>query len=89
MPIWRLTPLDLLDPNWEASSHRGIAIVRAPDEADARITAAKAFDAKTRFRPGEGQRFPPWKRPTLVKVERIEDPRYEAEGPPAVLDPPF
>jgi hypothetical protein len=87
MPIWKLTPCDLHDPNWEASSHQGIAIVRARDEADARATAAKAFDAKTRFSPRKGQRFPPWKRAGLVKVERIEDPRYEAEGPASVLEP--
>ena len=89
MPIWKLTPLDLHDPNWEASSHRGIAIVRARDEADARATAAKAFDAKTRFKPGKGQRLPPWKRVELVKVERIDDGRYEADGPAAVLTPSF
>jgi len=89
MPIWKLTPLDLHDPNWEASSHRDIAIVRARDEADARATAAKAFDAKTRFKPGKGQRLPPWKRAELVKVERIDDSRYEADGPAAVLTPSF
>ncbi len=89
MAIWKLTPLDLLDPNWDASSHRGVAIVRARTETDARNTAAKAFDTKTRFRPGEGQKFPPWKRPALVRVEPIEDARYEAEGPAAVLDPSF
>ncbi len=89
MPIWKLTPLDLLDPNWEASSHQGIAIVRARDEADARSTAAKAFDVKTRFGPRKGQKLPPWKRAALVKAERVDDTRYEAEGPAAVLDPPF
>jgi hypothetical protein len=89
MPIWKLTPLDLLDPNWEASSHQGIAVVRARDEADARATAAKAFDAKTRFRPGKGQRLPPWKRAELVKVECIDDKRYQAEGPATVLEPSF
>ena len=89
MPIWKLTPLDLRDPNWEASSHQGIAVVRARDEADARATAAKAFDAKTRFGPGKGKRLPPWKRAELVKVERIDDKRYQAEGPATVLEPSF
>lgn len=59
MPIWKLTPLDLSGLSWEASSHRGIALVRAQDETNARTTAAKAFDAKTRFQPGKGQRFVP------------------------------
>jgi hypothetical protein len=87
MPIWKLTPLDLRDPNWEASSHQGFAVVRARNARDARTIAAKAFDAKTRFRPEKGPRFPPWRRASLVKVERIEDPRYEAQGPAAVLEP--
>ncbi len=87
MALWKLTPLDLLDPNGQASSHQGMAIVRARDEADARATAAKAFDAKTRFKPGESLKFPPWKRPALVRVERIEDPRYDSEGPSVVLEP--
>ncbi len=89
MPIWKLTPLDSLDPSWEASSHRGIAIIRARDEADARATAAKAFDAKTRFGPGKAHEFPPWNRPALVKAEPIEDRRYEEKGPAAVLEPSF
>jgi hypothetical protein len=53
-----LTPLDLLDPSWGVSSHRGVAIVRARDEEDARATAAKAFDVKTRFSPGKGPAVP-------------------------------
>jgi hypothetical protein len=89
MPLWKLTPVDLHDPNWEASSHRSVAIVRALDEADARDTAARAFDVKTRFGPRKGQRLPPWKRDALVRVERIEDARYDAEGPASVLEPTF
>jgi hypothetical protein len=87
MPIWRLTPLDLHDAYWQASSHRSVAIVRARDESQARATAAKVFDVKTRFAPRKGQSAPPWKRAALVKVEPIEDPRYDAEGPAAVLEP--
>ncbi len=89
MPLWKLTPLDLRDPSWEASSHRGLVIVRARDEQDARAVAAEAFDVKTGFRPGRRQLFPPWKRGSLVAVERIEDGRYEAEGPSEVLEPSF
>ena len=51
MPVWKLTPIDLDDPNWEASSHRSAAVVRAPDEDAARAAAAKAFDVATRFPP--------------------------------------
>lgn len=87
MPIWKLTPVDLRDSSWEGSSHKGIVIVRARDEPSARNIAATAFDVKTRFNPAKGLRFPPWKRPLLVKVEEIHDRRYEAEGPAEVLEP--
>lgn len=89
MPIWKLTPIDLSDPDWEASSHRGLAIVRADDEEAAREAAQEAFGVKTGFRPGEGIKAPPWKRPALVEAERIKDARYDPEGPTEVLDPSF
>jgi hypothetical protein len=89
MGLWKLTPLDLLDPNWEASSHRGPVIVRAPDEAGARAAAAKAFDVATRFPPGAAVRVPPWTRASLVKAEPFADRRYEAHGPTEILDPTF
>ena len=89
MPVWKLTPIDLDDSNWEASSFRGAAVVRARTEAAARRAAAAAFDVSTRFPAGRGVRFPPWGSPELVKAERLEDPRYEAKGPTEVLDPSF
>lgn len=89
MPLWKLTPVDSTDPSWEASAHRAATIVRAQNEMAARETAAKAFDVATRFRPGAGVLVPPWRRPALVKVERIDDARFEPDGPAAVLDPSF
>ncbi len=89
MPLWKLTPIDPLDPNWEASSHRGTAIVRAPNEAAARAAAAAAFDVPTRFPPGAGTRTPPWTRASLVAATKIIDQRYPADGPTEVLDPAF
>jgi len=85
--IWTLTPVDLNDPNWEASSHRGPVVVRAPNEEKARALAADAFDVKTGFRPGQGMRFPPWNRAALVRAQRVDDPRFEPEGPPEILEP--
>jgi hypothetical protein len=89
MAIWKLTPLDLSDPNWISSSHRAIAIVRAADEAGARAVAEKAFGVPTHFKPGGGIHYPPWTRSALVKAELIEDPRYDPEGPSSVLEPSF
>lgn len=87
MPLWKLTPLDLKDPNWEASSHRAVAIIRAPDEDAARDQAQRAFGIKTGFPPGQGMKTPPWKRTNLVKAELVEDQRFDAEGPTEVLEP--
>jgi hypothetical protein len=88
MAIWRLCPRDLSDPNWEASSHRAVAIVRAPDEKTAREVAEAAFGVKTRFRPGAGIIAPPW-RPELVIAERVTDERFAPDGPSVVLSPTF
>jgi hypothetical protein len=87
-PRW-LQPLDLSDPNWEASSHRALVIVRAPDEDAAREEAERTFGVKTRFSPGGGVKVPPWTRPSLVAAERIRDERYEEEGATEVLEPSF
>ena len=81
MPLFRLSPVDLSDPNWEASSHRAAAIVRARDESAARTIAAEAFDVKTGFRPRHGLVVPPWRRPELVHVEQIEDARLGGRRP--------
>jgi hypothetical protein len=88
MPIWELKPLDTRDPNWEASSYCGRAVVRARDESTARAVAEKAFGVKTRFPPGEGVKAPPWKRAALVSAEVVQDPHYDAEGPAEILYPP-
>lgn len=87
MPVWLLTPLDAHDPDWQASSHCGPVVVRAPNEQRAREAAAEAFDLKTGFRPGEGVRFPPWNRAALVKAEQVLDTRFDEDGPTALLEP--
>jgi hypothetical protein len=87
MPLWVLTPVDLADPNWEASSYRGPVMVRAPNAQKARAVAARTFDVKTGFKPGQGLRFPPWRRAALVTVARVHDPRFEPEGATEVLEP--
>ncbi len=89
MPIWRLSPVDLTDPNWQASSHRAATLVRAVDEEEARALAQEAFGVKTRFAPGVGVIAPPWLRAELVGVERVRDAPYDSEGPSEVLEPSF
>jgi len=89
MPLWKLTPVDLTDPNWEASTHKGTVIVRAPSEAAAREAAEAAFGVKTRFAPGRGVKAPPWKRERIVRAEKITDSKYATEGPTELLEPSF
>ena len=88
MTIWRLSPVDLSDPNWEASSHRGAVIVRAPDEKSAREVAQSAFGVQTRFR-RHSRPIAPWTRAELVLADHIEDQRYDPDGPSGVLVPSF
>ncbi|HWE18078.1 MAG TPA: BON domain-containing protein [Hyphomicrobiaceae bacterium] len=88
MPIWQLSPVDLSDPNWEASSHRGTAIVRAPDEKTARETAQSAFGVATTFK-HHPRLIAPWTRAKLVHASHIEDQRFDPEGPSGVLVPSF
>jgi hypothetical protein len=87
MAIWHLTPVDLDDPSWEASSHRGAVIVRAESEDLARGIAQDTFGVKTRFRAQQRIIEAPWKRDKLVRAERISDPRFEEKGPAQVLSP--
>lgn len=88
MAIWQLSPVDLSDPSWEASSHRGAAVVRAPDEKTARDVAQSAFGVQTRFR-RHPRLVPPWTRAELVHASHIEDQRYDPDGPSGVLVPSF
>ena len=46
MPIWRLTPINLHNPEWQASMYKGEVFVRAADEARARQTAAVTVRVK-------------------------------------------
>jgi osmotically-inducible protein OsmY len=88
MAIWQLSPIDLSDPNWEASSHRGTAIVRAPDEKTAREVAQSAFGMTTMFK-HHPRLIAPWTRAKLVHASHIEDRRFDPEGPSGVLVPSF
>ncbi len=88
MQLWKLTPLDLSAPNWEASTHKGPVIVRAPNEVAARKEANNKFSCAANKQPiGDPVRHPPWDHVSLVSAETIDDERFEAEGPTKVLDP--
>src|SRR4051794_33643210 len=43
MQLYKLTPIDLTDPGWRASRHKGEVIVRAASEAAARARVDRRF----------------------------------------------
>ncbi len=87
MPVWKLKPLDLSDHIWNASTVRQPVIVRAADEASARHLAYQTFWIAPEKPPGAPVPTPPWEDPAAVSAEQIDDPRFDENGPPAVLDP--
>ena len=87
-PVHRLVPIDPNDPNWRASTHRGGAVVPAASVAQARSSAAEAFDAAlARSRPGGKVATPLWRHAHAVRAEVVQDPRYRSEGPPGIIEP--
>ncbi|SRR5260221_14755252 len=88
MALWKLTPIDVANRNWEASTIKAPAIIRAPTEEIARAAASAAFQIATFLEPGTEMRHPPWKDPGLVNAETIEDARWPSTGDVAILDPP-
>ena len=86
--IYRLTPIDLRNPNWRGSVHRDVAVVRAGSEDLARALAARAFDCTLLpSAPGKVAPITLWQRPDTVRAEVVEDHRYRAVGAVGVLEP--
>jgi hypothetical protein len=89
MALWRLTPINLDHPRWEAGAYKGTVIVRAPNETAARRAATEKFYMPMDMPVGDLIRLSPWKDDpedaALVEVTPIEDDLYEGEGPTEVL----
>ena len=83
--IWKLVPVDVKRQKWEASIFKGELIVRAKDAGAARRTASGKYSIATRGEPGQESAASPWNDPNTVSCKRIDDARYEAEGPSAIL----
>ena len=90
MSIWKLEPIDTSNDNWEASAHKGPALIRAADELQARTIAARAF-YKAAERPpilGSELAINPWNKVELVSCSRATDTDFPEEGQDGVLEPP-
>ena len=84
MPIFRLQPIELRNPRWNATSWRHSAIVRAANVDRARAVAQRAFS----FGTPTSQSIPPWTDERLVDCFRFDGSGYPEDGPDEVLDPP-
>jgi hypothetical protein len=84
MRVWRLLPIDPHAEAWQASTHKGPALVRAETEWRARqlATARFARDATRRSTAAA-----PWEDGGTVRAEVADEPRYPHHGPEGVLDP--
>ncbi len=87
MPLWKLTPIDVADPNWEASTHKGEVIARAGTEERARDITYAAFTIAAPARYEEPVKITPWRYLHLVMCEPFESDDYDAEGPERILLP--
>ena len=91
MALWKLAPINLDHPRWEAGAYKGTVIVRAPNETAARRAATEKFYKPMVTPVGYLIRLYPWKDDpddaALLEVMPIEDDRYEVEGPTEVLEP--
>lgn len=88
MALWKLTPLNAADPNWEASTYREEVVVRASDGRVARLLAARAFGIATRHRPGEAIKIVPWDYSGLVSSEQVgPTDEYPEEGAQGIVFP--
>ena len=88
MPLWRLTPTDSSNRNWQFSSHKGPVVVRAPDADMAKKAAARVFGAGSEQAIADGEGEVPWLRRGLVEVDEIADDRFTVHGEVEILDPP-
>ena len=84
MPIFKLTPTANASDHWEGSTYKGVVIVRAPDEREARQHAANEFANFVKHRPGDDSPLPPWEDPALVSCTKAAD---EVEGKTEILSP--
>lgn len=88
MEIYRLSPINPMAPDWQASTHRDIAVVRAGSEEQARSLADNAFVTRlAKLLPGPVTPAPLWHHPHAVRAEVMHDPLYRPEGPAGILEP--
>ena len=88
MPLWKLEPINLENPNWGSSAHKSDVIVRAEDLGKARDLAASAYGFAIQARPDETAIISPWQNPGLVKTSQVQaSDDYAEDGDPEIVFP--
>lgn len=78
MPLWRLTPIDLSDPQWQHTQPKPI-LVQGQDEREARQLAKYQTLEFTPVVPGRKITFSnPWQDSGLTTCEQVPD----SDAPP-------
>src|SRR4051812_17886608 len=84
--IWKLTPLKTNDTVWNSTNYRGIVIVRARNEQDARVCAMRRFGIVVPKILKEKTPVCPWLQGEMVACERLKDSSYDRIGDSMVLE---
>lgn len=88
MAIWRLSPTKTESPDWDLSTYRGVVIVRAENEQEARLYAMQRFTrAAARVNREQETRTCPWTQSELVACEQLVGSKYPPDGASIVLEP--
>ena len=83
-----LEPVDLAAANWQATRHKGPAIVRGESADQAReIAKEKLCIAVERTAPGQDTLFCPWGMEEDVTCSEYTGGDYSIEGEPDLLSP--
>ena len=82
MPVFKITPVNAKDPDWQCSNYCGDVVIRAENEKKARALAARTFGL---FDPiGQGSCLCTWQSELHTRCELQSDD----EGEPEILFPP-
>jgi hypothetical protein len=87
MPIFRLIPQHLEDPDWQASTYKGEVLVRAADARHARLRTTNRFGIAGTLPLEDGVPRNPWTQERLVTCTQEEGSPYPEAGSTTVLWP--
>ena len=88
MKILKLFPLDPDSSDWRCSTHKGVAIVRADNEDQARDIARDNLNAIAKQESScEKTPSSPWTNEEVVGCVPLDDSPYSIDGPPKLLEP--